>query len=403
MKLWINILCVWIPIPRIRRRLRNKLNQIYFRQHDTPSILYKNTCNKPYMLWFDHALGGGTETYSKRQINKLNNHYEILYIQYKPETRLFHISRTHNKHHIYTTPNTDDIKSALTNTNADKIIVNNLVGYPNTADILSVIKHIATTQNKRPHISVRGHDFQYICPSFNLINCDGNYCNLRYKNGCEECWKRKIMDNNATQNTMLKSCATTIEQWRKNWSDFLEHWADEFIVFSESIKDIFIAAYPNTADKIIVIPHETQNLRHVNIRPHKTINIAILGNISHQKGASVVCEMAKYISKNEKIIIIGNMQNAPDNIYIHGKYKTDDLPKLMEQYEIDAVFIPSIWPETFSYTTSEATSMGLPVVCYDLGAPAERIKQYKHGLVLKEIAPNKNLDEIIEFIKRVKK
>ena len=389
MKFLINILCVWIPIPFIRRRFRHALNQVYFKQQNKPNVLFKNT-NKPYMLWFDHSLGGGTETYSKRQISKLKNNFEIIYIQYKPDTKLYHIMRVCNKRKIYTTPNISNIQSTLKNINANKIVVNNLVGYPNITEILSAIKNIATSQNNRPHISVRGHDFQYICPSFNLINCDGQYCNLRYKNGCEECWKQKIMSNNNIQNTILNSCATTIKQWRNCWGDFLENYADEIIVFSNSIKTIFISAYPNVADKICVIPHETQNLRYVNIQPHKTINIAILGNISHQKGADIVRKMSKHISKNEKIIIIGNMENPPDNIHIHGKYKTDDLPKLMEQYEIDTVFIPSIWPETFSYTTSEATSMGLPVICYDLGAPAERITQYKYGLVLKEITPDKN-------------
>ena len=71
----------------------------------------------------------------------------------------------------------------------------------------------------------------------------------------------------------------------------------------------------------------------------------------------------------------------------------------MRRNNIDIVFIPSIWPETFSYTTSEAMSMGMPIACYAMGAPAERVGPYNRGLVLNKIAPRENLNQIINFIK----
>lgn len=48
--------------------------------------------------------------------------------------------------------------------------------------------------------------------------------------------------------------------------------------------------------------------------------------------------------------------------------------------------IPSIWPETFSYTTSEAILLGYPVVCFDLGAPAERIRAFDCGMVVEDVS-----------------
>ena len=93
------------------------------------------------------------------------------------------------------------------------------------------------------------------------------------------------------------------------------------------------------------------------------------------------------------------MADAPSNIKITGAYNPSKLPDLMQRHKIDIVFIPSIWPETFSYTTSEAISMGLPVACYNMGAPSERVEQYSRGLVLNEISPKENLNQILEFIK----
>ena len=168
---------------------------------------------------------------------------------------------------------------------------------------------------------------------------------------------------------------------------------------SEKIADIFTMAYPNIKNKISVIPHTVRKFKVARIRPHNDVNIAVLGAISQQKGADVIRDMARHLADNVKIKIIGTMKNAPANIYVSGRYKPKHLLKIMEREQIDLVFIPSIWPETFSYTTSEAISMGLPVACFDIGAPAERVSKYKHGLVLNTISPQQNLNDIINFIK----
>ena len=65
--------------------------------------------------------------------------------------------------------------------------------------------------------------------------------------------------------------------------------------------------------------------------------------------------------------------------------------------DIDLFFIPSIWPETFSYTTSEIMSMHMPVAVFPIGAPVERVKHYEKGLVLKETDAKSALKELWEF------
>ena len=71
----------------------------------------------------------------------------------------------------------------------------------------------------------------------------------------------------------------------------------------------------------------------------------------------------------------------------------------MEKNNIDIVFIASIIPETFSYTTAETISMGLPVACFNLGAQAEFVKQYSHGLIIGKNEAKYALDEIVRFVK----
>ena len=60
--------------------------------------------------------------------------------------------------------------------NISKIVVNNLVGYANSLNILDFVSKI----KRNSHVSFRGHDFQSLCPCFTLIDCDGNFCNFKH-------------------------------------------------------------------------------------------------------------------------------------------------------------------------------------------------------------------------------
>lgn len=399
MKAIISIICLVIPISSLRRPLRRYLKNKWNAYINVPKAVTKHLTGKPVIVWFDHALGGGTEVYSKRQIKDLRQKFDIIRVQYFPATELYHMTWATNRHRVFKTPNVYQVYNLCCDLHADEIVVNNLVAYKSTTDMLNLIRAIKQNNPYCPHVSFRGHDFHCICPSFNLINCDGEYCGLQYGGGCEQCWGKKRLGDNKISDRVLKSGAISICSWRHAWQNFLENTADSVIVFSEKIANIFTTVYPNIKNKISVIPHTVRKFKVAKIKPHNDINIAVLGAISQQKGAGVIRDMACHLADNVKIKIIGTMKNAPANIYVSGRYKPKHLPKIMEREQIDLVFIPSICPETFSYTTSEAISMGLPVACFDIGAPAERVSKYKHGLVLNTISPKQNLNDIINFIK----
>jgi glycosyltransferase involved in cell wall biosynthesis len=83
-----------------------------------------------------------------------------------------------------------------------------------------------------------------------------------------------------------------------------------------------------------------------------------------------------------EFILIGECSVPLKNIPVLGKYRRENLPGLLESHGVNCIFIPSMWPETFSYTTAESMLMGLPLVCFDLGAPARRVSSYDKGLIL---------------------
>ena len=163
-------------------------------------------------------------------------------------------------------------------------------------------------------------------------------------------------------------------------------------------RELLLRAYPGLNTPVEVTPHEVGWMRKVMInKTSDRLNIAVIGYLTEIKGAAQVVELARYMQEkdiNAAIHIFGpviephNAQmDALSKVIRHYAYSKSDLPDLMEQHEIDLVFIASIVPETFSYTTQEAIEMGLPVAVFDLGAPAERVSQYPAGLVLTDDAP----------------
>ena len=61
---------------------------------------------------------------------------------------------------------------------------------------------------------------------------------------------------------------------------------------------------------------------------------------------------------------------------------------------ITAWLMPSILPETFSYTTHEMLATGLPVFTLNLGAQAEAARARPNGHVLRDGQPKTIVDAV---------
>mgnify|MGYP000736071732 len=115
--------------------------------------------------------------------------------------------------------------------------------------------------------------------------------------------------------------------------------------------------------------------------------------------------MIKHGSKNIHWYVFGIMGHCDlgmlqqDNYTKIGQYKREDLPELMQKYEIDLVGILPIWPETFCYTLSESVLCGVPVIASDIGAISERIHKHLCGWIVEQNSSWKDILDKIEYIR----
>ncbi|MEM9797179.1 MAG: glycosyltransferase [Pseudomonadota bacterium] len=218
-------------------------------------------------------------------------------------------------------------------------------------------------------VEVLVHDYFVVSPSYTLLDSDDVF--------------RGVPDNGhsdpAHEWRGRGGQTMSLAKWRETWGRLLGT-AERIEVFSESSRAIVSAAYPALAEKIALRPHALLETPDV-VRPPNAgpLVIGVLGNINAQKGGRQIASLARYLKpRGGRVVVLGRVDPAlrmPRALKIHGTYDRSEIAQLARRYGINCWFIPSIWPETFSFTTHECLATGRPVMCFDLGAQADAVNR----------------------------
>ncbi len=254
-------------------------------------------------------------------------------------------------------------------------------------DIIDVAKE------KKIYSMITLHDFYPLCPSINMLYKMEKYCPKISEKNCGECliYKAGLKNN-------------IIENWHEKWAEFLSKF-NKIIVPSEDTKKEIEKIYKDI--KLEVIEHGVgleKSTYKSSIENTKEYHVAFVGVMSIHKGGKILQQLIKE-TKNPhiKYHLFGTsefeeLKTNKKNYLYHGRYKREDLPKLLEENKINLVCNFSIWAETYSYTLTEEIASGVPVLSFDIGAVGERIKKNKFGYTLDV---NSTISEIIDKINQI--
>lgn len=250
----------------------------------------------------------------------------------------------------------------------------------------------------RARLSMTAHDYFAVCPSFVLLNAEGRYCGIPDLAECRRCLTKHEASHVAL------SPPADIGGWRTTWQRCLVA-ADEVRCFSESTRHLLLRAHP-TLDpaKLTLVPHERDYVpaRRPRVDHGASLVIGVIGTINAQKGASIVAEMVQLLEAGPleaRIVVLGTLDAAVSSsrLKVTGPYKRDDLPMLVEEHGINMLLFPSIWPETYSYVVDEMMALVMPLVAFDLGAPAERLRGYSMARLAPTVSAEAALDAVLRF------
>lgn len=222
-------------------------------------------------------------------------------------------------------------------------------------------------------IEVLFHDFFPVSPSYTLLGKDGVYRGVpRPGTG--------LAADPAHQYSRPDGSVADLAEWQSAWGRLIAA-AERVVVFSDNSRKLVAEAYPEVGDALRVVPHRlAQEVPRIasGWDGSGPPGIGVLGNIGPQKGAPVLQGLSRDLARSgqARLVVIGQLDPAfplAAPAQVHGSYELRDLPGLVARYRIAAWLIPSIWPETFSFTTHEALATGLPVFSFDLGAQGDAV------------------------------
>jgi GT2 family glycosyltransferase/glycosyltransferase involved in cell wall biosynthesis len=207
------------------------------------------------------------------------------------------------------------------------------------------------------------HDYFAICPQYHLVTVDGQYCGEPDATGCAACLTRRP-----------GQWGLDITAWRGAFGQLLRG-ADRVIAPSGDVRERMRRYFPDLP--VEVWPHPEI----VPDAPPRMARVAVLGNLSPEKGLHIVAACAREARALGLPLVfrlLGSttepVPQSPDvPLTIHGQYVDADLPRLIGAEKPDVILFPAQVPETYAYTLSVALASGLPIVASALGAFTERL------------------------------
>jgi SAM-dependent methyltransferase/glycosyltransferase involved in cell wall biosynthesis len=333
---------------------------------------------------FDHNLGGGANTYS-RELSKaaLTEGGTVLRV-YNFECSVWYVQwMTAGDSMLFYAPSVEELFRVLSISHGRRIIVNSLYGFPDMKKIIELIVELAQALDAA--LDYKVHDFISHCPSPHLSDFNGDYCGVPQDSEvCKLCLKENLIwypDGYPKENQ-----PADISEWRRPFARLFEA-ATTVTLFDPSSIEIFRQVFHLEDRKIKIVPHVDDYFncdKQLDLGGH--MHVGVLGTLTNIKGVQIVQALSDYIDRcglQIPIIVVGACYvTMPSHIKVHGSYEQNQLPAIIENYGINVILAPSIVPETFGYTISEAMKMRLPIVAFDIGAQGSRVKKYELGKVV---------------------
>lgn len=181
-------------------------------------------------------------------------------------------------------------------------------------------------------------------------------------------------------------------------SDWITDEAEKALVFKNA-KEI-LRIY-NWIDLEKFYPRNIEKLKDkLGLKDYKIL-LCVASNWNKEKGIESIIKLSSVLNDNEKIIIIGNIN---DNYKNKLNYKIISVPPitsidtLAEYYSLADVFIQPSLEETFGKVSAEALACGTPIVCFNSTANPELV-----GKGCGAVVKIGNIDDFYQEIKKILK
>lgn len=227
------------------------------------------------------------------------------------------------------------------------------------------------------------HDYSWFCPRITLTTPSAHYCGEPGLTCCQACFNSSSQGDTTGDTTRIKILKQythkILKNAQKNYAPSKD--AGERICRQLNIKPSIRPWEKISGNETLTFTPRTKG---------KNRHVGIMGAIGPEKGYYQLLHLAQLaatINAPVHFILVGYSCNdqellATGKVTITGPYQEYEITELTNKHCIDWFFLPSVWPETWSYVLTQIWTAMRPVIAYDIGAQAERIRKTHNGTVV---------------------
>lgn len=394
------------------------------------------------VLLFDHPGTGGAATFRAKEIARLQAQGQAVLLV-RPTTQpvlgmpegaldieLLHRDAALRAVARFPANDLADLAALVAALPLSEVVVSSLVGYADAGGVMAFVRALRGRALRRGGetggdrggeggvpLRLLHHDYFPVCPSLNLIDAEDRFCGVPALERCRTCapanahfrWQEESLSagDSAPAQPAFDMAAFDMAAHRRAWQEIFD-LADRHVFFSRSALAVVRRAFALRDDRVRIVPHLVDHVAVVPLPPApapapvSVVHVAVVGGINVAKGAKILEAMVRLAEQHRLPIrfeLFGNIDRPIESPHFHdnGRYEPEELPHRLAERGCHAIFLPSIWPETYCYVLDEVVGLGLPVGVFDIGAPAERLRCWSNGFIVAPITPEAALSALMRL------
>ncbi|HIG65437.1 MAG TPA: glycosyltransferase [Methyloprofundus sp.] len=341
-----------------------------------------------YFLFVMHGLGGGAKAHGDHLAQLLEAKQQaVLELSVITKNKWQLQSPKSGYTLIYHYPQDyDQLLTDLSELGISRVHYHQVLGFPNK--IWQLAEQLECSYD------FTAHDFMPFCPRINLIDESGRYCGESQfdTQKCQRCIELNGVSNSEVKQH-LEDFDNSVEKWRMHYATVL---AKARYIFCPSNSTTKLYQQHLALPSIVTRPHPEESFiitPQADTAEESILSVAVIGAIGDHKGYQLLLSCAKNALKEGlplRFVVIGYTRDDDEigalaNVSITGAYQNAaQLVDYIQQYHCRIAAFLSVWPETFSYTLTEALQHHLYPVALNYGAVAERVQALNYGQVVAE-------------------
>jgi glycosyltransferase involved in cell wall biosynthesis len=189
--------------------------------------------------------------------------------------------------------------------------------------------------------------------------------------------------------------------------------ADAVVYPSDFLRSTFRDLVPglDPARQRVIAPASPVSLASPEPRdaPARPRHLAFVGAVQTRKGAGVFEDVVRQLrdagARGVRWSVLGG--GEPDRlralrplpgVSVRGYYRAGSLPRLLQRRHVDLALLLSIIPESYGLTLDECRAAGVPVIAFDHGAVAERVRARGGGAL---VPPEAGASGVVALVREI--